>query len=73
MYLNGVPISWRSRSQRAVTLSTTESEYYAISEICSELIFVKNMLEFLGVELDLPIIICLDNIGAIYHVPTMHY
>ena len=66
VYLNGVPISWRSRSQRAVTLSTAESEYYAISEICSELIFVKNMLEFLGVELELPIIVNVDNIGAIY-------
>ena len=66
VYLNGVPISWKSRSQRAVILSTAESEYYAISEVCSELIFVKNMLEFLGVKLELPIIVHVDNVGAIY-------
>ena len=66
IYLNGVPISWRSRSQRAVTLSTAESEYYAISEICSEIIFVKNMLEFLELKIEYPIIIRVDNIGAIY-------
>ena len=66
VYLNGVPVSWRSRSQRAVTLSTAESEYYAISEICSEIIFIKNMLEFLEVKIEFPIVIRVDNIGAIY-------
>jgi hypothetical protein len=32
LYLKGVPISWRSKGQKSVTLSLTEAEYIAMSE-----------------------------------------
>ena len=64
IYLCGAPICWRSKSQRGVTLSTTESEYYAMSELCSELLFIKQILEFLKMSIEYPMIVRVDNIGA---------
>ena len=66
LYLCGAPISWRSKSGRSVTLSSTEAEYVAISELAKEVIFVKQLLESIGIELEYPIIIEVDNVGAIY-------
>lgn len=66
IYLCGIPITWRSKGQKAVTLSSTESEYYALSELCSEIIFVKQILEFVQVEVEYPIIVRVDNVGAMF-------
>ena len=66
IYLQGCPISWRSKSQKSVSLSSTEAEYMAISEVATEILFIKSMMEFLGVEVKLPIEVKVDNVGAIY-------
>jgi len=66
IYLQGVPISWKSKSQRSVTLSSTEAEYVALSEVCAEIMFVKQILDFLGREVELPIQVHVDNVAAIY-------
>lgn len=44
MYAGG-PISWCSRKQSVVALSTTEAEFIAATECCKELKFVKALLE----------------------------
>jgi hypothetical protein len=41
IFVQGCLISWKSKSQRSVTLSSTEAEYVAISEVCAEIMFVK--------------------------------
>ena len=66
IYLCGIPIAWKSNGQKAVTLSSTESEYHALSELCSEIIFVKQILEFVQVEVEYPIIVRVDNVGAMF-------
>ena len=66
IYLQECPISWRSKSQKSVSLSSTEAEYMAVSEIATEILFIKSMLEFLGVKVELPIEVNVDNVGAIY-------
>jgi hypothetical protein len=66
IYILGCLISWKSRSQKSVTLSSTEAEYVAISEMCAEIMFLKQVLEFLGIQVALPIIVRVDNVGAIY-------
>ena len=66
IYLQGCPISWRSKGQKSVSLSSTEAEYMAVSEIATEILFIRSMLEFLGVTVELPIEVNVDNIGAIY-------
>ena len=42
------PVSWRSRLQREVVLSTTEAEYLAATETCRELQWVNSLIEKLG-------------------------
>jgi len=39
IYFMNVPIFWRSRGQKGVTLSTTEAEYVACSEVVKEIFF----------------------------------
>ena len=41
IYVNECLVSWNSRAQRSHTLSSTEAEYVALSEICSEILFVR--------------------------------
>jgi len=41
----GAAISWESRKQRTVALSTTESEFYALSNVAGEIMFLMNVQE----------------------------
>ena len=66
IYVQGCPISWRSKGQKSVSLSSTEAEYMAVSEVATEILFIKSMMEFLGVNVTLPIQVNVDNVGAIY-------
>ena len=50
LYLCGAPISWRSKAGKSVTLSSTEAEYVAVSEFAKEVIFVKQVLESIGLK-----------------------
>jgi hypothetical protein len=59
-------VAWKSRASRSVTLSSTEAEYVALSEVTKEIIFVKQVLETMGIILRLPILVKVDNVGAIY-------
>ena len=49
-----------------MTLSSTEAGYIALSETCAEILFIKQVLEFLNVKIKFPIIVHVDNTGAIY-------
>jgi hypothetical protein len=66
IFLNDVLISWRSKMQRVVSLSSAEAEFYACAEATKEVPFLKQLLEFLGIKVELPIEIRIDNVGAIY-------
>jgi Reverse transcriptase (RNA-dependent DNA polymerase) len=66
IYVLGAPVAWKSHAQRNVTLSSTEAEYVAVSEVCAEILFLRQVIEFLGMQVVLPIIVRVDNIGAIY-------
>lgn len=66
IYLCGAVIAWRSKGQKSVSLSSTEAEYVAISEVAMEILYVAGILKFLDVPLEYPIIVNVDNIGAVY-------
>jgi hypothetical protein len=66
VYYCGAPISWKSKSGKSVTLSSTEAEYYAVSEAAKELVFVNNILRSMDISVQLPIPLHVDNTGAIY-------
>jgi hypothetical protein len=66
LYFCGAPIAWKSKAGKSVTLSSTEAEYFALSEIAKEAIFVKQVIDSMGMNLIFPIVIQVDNVGAIY-------
>ena len=66
IYLMDAPVLWKSRAQQNVTLSLMEAEYVAVSELCMEILFVRQILEFLGEKVNYPIIINVDNQGAVF-------
>ena len=66
MYLLGVPICWRSKAQKGVTLSSSEAEYVAMSEAVKEIRFIYYLLKSMCIEVQLPIIVRCDNVGAIF-------
>ena len=66
IYLNGCLISWKSRGQKHVTLSSTEEEYVAVSEVCTDIMFIKMILEFLNLKIERPVRVHCDNVGAIF-------
>ena len=66
IFFMDVPIIWKSKAQASVALSSTEAEYYAISEAAKEAKFVYQLLKGLGIKIELPIIMRVDNVGAIF-------
>ena len=46
IYLYGCLVSWKSHGQKTFALSSTEAEYIAISELCTEILSIKLILEF---------------------------
>ncbi len=66
VYLMGAPISWKSKAQRGVTLSSSEAEFVALSEAAKEIKFIVQVLISMGIPVRLPVICRVDNIGAIF-------
>jgi hypothetical protein len=61
-----VPVCWRSKTQRGVTLSSSEDEYVAMSEAVKEIKFIYYLLREIGIEVILPITVKTDNVGAMF-------
>ena len=72
MYLLGVPICWRSKAQKGVTLSSSKAEYVAMSEAVKEIRFIYYLLRSMFIEVKLPIIVRCDNVGAILMFWSSH-
>ena len=65
IYLNETPIGWNSKGQGSVTLSSTEAEYVLMSEGMKDLLFIEMCLTYIKIKVDLPMVVLIDNIGAI--------
>lgn len=70
IFFKNVPISWRTRKQKCVALSTMESEYIAISESIKELLWLHNIYDecstLLKVTVQKPLMFS-DSESAIYY------
>ena len=66
IYLNGVAISWKSRAQKGVTLSSSEAEFVALSEAVKEIRFIFQVLRSMGIKVKTPIVVRADNVGAMF-------
>jgi hypothetical protein len=64
IYLHGVPLCWRSKAQRSVTLSSTEAEWVSLSEAVKDIVFVLNICESISIDVELPVTVRVDNVGA---------
>ena len=65
IYFCGIPITWRSKWMKSVVLSTTEAEEMALLEVAKELKFIVHLLQTMNIEVELPITVHVDNVGAI--------
>ena len=54
------------KGQKVVSLSTAEAEFYACAEAVKEVPFIAQILLFLGISVELPIRVRVDNVGAIF-------
>ena len=61
----GGPVSWTSKTQPTVALSTTEAEYMAAAAAAQEAIWIRTILNELGFKQHRPTIIFEDNQGCI--------
>lgn len=64
-FLCGASVMERSKGQKMVALSVTEAEYIEAVHCAQEMVSHKNLLESMGLEVELPMILEMDNIGAI--------
>jgi hypothetical protein len=63
IYLLGTPICWRSKVEKAVTLSISKAEYVArFKEIC----FIYFLLKGMIVDVEIPIVVRYKNVGGIF-------
>ena len=70
LFFCGVPVLWRSRAQRNITLSSGESEYVSLSDAAKEIKFIYMLLESMGIKVQLPIVVRIDNIAAMFMAET---
>ena len=63
--LNGAPVKTSSRQQNSVTLSVTEAELVSGVECAQDMMFVKRVLESMGLKVKTPMVLSMDNKGAI--------
>ncbi len=72
-------VSWSSKKQPTIALSSTEAEYRGVAIATCEVIWLQKLLSYLGQSMDAPIVIYCDNISSIllannpvYHARTKH-
>ena len=63
--LGGKTISWSSKKQPTVALSSTEAEYKALSHATCEVVWLNKLLSDLQVHHDRFVLLC-DNMSSIY-------
>lgn len=74
----GRAVSWQSKLQKCVALSTTEAEYIAATEAAKEMLWMKRFLQDLGLKQNVFVLNCdsqsaLDlSKNATYHSQTKH-
>ena len=77
--IDGGAVTWSSKKQELVSLSTTESEYVAATHATKEALWLISLIKQIFGHLDLPVTLFNDNQSAIalakdqqYHARTKH-
>ena len=84
-FLNEAAVTMKSRMQGCVTLSVTEAEYVSGTHCVQDMLFLMRVLQSIGLMVFLPMILYIDNKGAVdlannwsvggrtRHVDTRHH
>jgi hypothetical protein len=65
VYIKGAPVMHRSMTQKTIPLSSWESELNAAVLCVQDMIYGKNLLESVGLKIQLPMVLEMDNKGAV--------
>lgn len=63
-FLCGAPVTEKSTIQRCVTLSVTEAETVSATSCAQDMLFIMRLLESIGLQVQKPMILEIDNKGA---------
>ena len=65
MFVNGAPVAFRSSTQKTVTMSVTEEECNTGVTYAQDMLYVFHLIESLGQKVELPMVLKMDNKGAV--------
>ena len=68
MYLNGMAVSWTTKKQGGVSLSSMEAKFVAASEVARELIDLHQMIGKVGLAPVVLMLMHVDNQAAISQI-----
>ena len=63
--LGDAAVSWKTKKQNSVALSSVEAEYMAMCQAAKEAVWLTGLLEDLGIDLEAPPVVYGDNQGAL--------
>jgi len=66
--LAGAMIAWSSKRQPVTAISSTESEFYSVSQCALDCVYLRRIMELLGYEQTSPTLIAQDNNACIFLV-----
>jgi hypothetical protein len=79
VFLGSNLVSWSARKQATVSRSSTESEYKAVANATSEIMWIQTLLKELGISAPRMAKLWCDNMGAkylsanpVFHARTKH-
>ena len=64
--LNDTMISWSSKRQPVTAISSTESEFYSVSQCAVECVYLRRLMEQLGYQQNAPTPIAQDSMACIF-------
>jgi hypothetical protein len=64
VWLCNAPVSHKSKMMPIVALSVTEAELFAATQCAMDMLFVMRVLNSIGLQVELPMILEIDNRGA---------
>ena len=64
--MNGAMVTWSSKRQPVTAISSTESEFYAVSQCALDCVYLRRVMELMGYKQKHPTFIAQDKAACIY-------
>ena len=68
LMLNGAAVTWSSKRQPVTAISSTESEFYSVSQCALDCVYLRRIMDMMGYRQSLPTPIAQDNNACIFLV-----